>query len=231
MRAPTHSLAICTLLFAACGAAAAPIDGEWVSYRDAYRAMVVFEKYGKPKHLIVHHFQVMPKERGIGLEGVQLTLLGKNTSLALPLDGTGRAVFPLLKAAYDDNAALVLNRKGGLYVFRPRVSLALRADGVYDSADLRSACEQALAYQKSVDAGLRASRCVGVRFVFQHGTVDAGVRVRKGEGDALSTGDGPAFQGDTSDNYRVVNYRFGAAGEKSHVVAQNPPLAINPVYE
>ncbi|RYF05496.1 MAG: hypothetical protein EOO78_00995 [Oxalobacteraceae bacterium] len=27
-------------------------DGEWASYRDAYRAMVVFEKYGGPKHLL-----------------------------------------------------------------------------------------------------------------------------------------------------------------------------------
>ena len=31
----------------------------------------------------------------------------------------GRAVFPLLKAAYDENAVLVLNRKPGQYVLRP----------------------------------------------------------------------------------------------------------------
>jgi hypothetical protein len=231
MRACFHTTATFALLITACSAVAAPVDGAWVSYRDAYRAMVVFEKYGKPKHLIQQHFQVMPKEKSVSLDGLQLSLTGKNTSLNLPLDGTGRAVFPLLKAAYDDNAILVLNRASGQYQFRPRVSIVVRPDGVYESGDLRSACEQALAYQRSVDPQLRAGRCVGVRFVFPAGTADAGVRVRKGEGDALSTGDGPAFQGDASDSYRVVNYRFGGASEKGHVVTQSPPLAINPVYE
>ena len=42
---------IALLLLAGVAAAQAP-DGDWVSYRDAYRAMVVFEKYGRPKHLI-----------------------------------------------------------------------------------------------------------------------------------------------------------------------------------
>ena len=46
----------------AAGVAGAQVpDGEWVSYRDAYRAMVVFEKFGGPKHLIQNHFQVMPR--------------------------------------------------------------------------------------------------------------------------------------------------------------------------
>jgi hypothetical protein len=219
------------LLTTAGCAVAQPNEGEWVSYRDAYRAMVVFEKHGKAKHLIQNHFQVMPKDKGVAPEGLQLSLLGKNTSLNLPLDATGRTVFPLLKAAYDENAALVLNHKVSQYVFRPRVSIVVRPDGVYEAGDLRSACEQALAYQRSVDASLRASRCVGVRFVFPRGVFDPGVRVRKGEGETLNTADGPAFQGDPYEGFRVVSYRFGAGAEKSHVVTQNAPLAINPVYE
>jgi hypothetical protein len=231
MRALSCLSAILALLTTAGSAVAQRNDGEWVSYRDAYRAMVVFEKYGKAKHLIQNHFQVMPKDKGAALDGLQLSLLGKNTSLNLPLDATGRTVFPLLKAAYDENAALVLNHKVSQYVFRPRVSIVVRPDGVYESGDLRAACEQALAFQRSVDASLRASRCVGVRFVFARGVVDPGVRVRKGEGEALSTADGPAFQGDPYELFRVVSYRFGAAIEKTHVVTQNAPLAINPVYE
>ena len=231
MRALSYLSAFVALLTTAAGAVAQLNDGAWVSYRDAYRAMVVFEKYGKAKHLIQNHFQVMPREKGVAPEGLQLSLLGKSTSLNLPLDATGRAVFPLLKVAYDENAALVLNRKVNQYRFRPRVSIVVRPDGVYEAGDLRSACEQALAYQRSVDASLRARRCTGVRFVFPRGVPDPGVRVRKGEGEALSTADGPAFQGDPYEGFRVVSFRFGGAGEKSHVVTQNAPLAIDPVYE
>ncbi len=231
MRAFAHLSALFALLFTAGSAVAEPADGQWVSYRDAYRAMVVFEKYGKAKNFIQNHFQVMPKDKAIAPEGLQLSLQGKNTSLNLPLDATGRTVFPLLKAAYDDNALLVLNGKVSQYLFRPRVSILVRADGVYESSDLRAACEQALAFLRHTGGAGRASRCVGVRFVFARGMADPGVRVRKGEGDALTVGDGPAFQGDPFELFRVVNYRFGAPEQKSHVVTQNPPLAINPVFE
>ena len=207
-------------------------EGEWVSYRDAYRAMVMFEKYGKAKHLIQNQFQVMARDKTVAPGGLQLRLQGKTTSLNLPLDATGRTVFPLLKVAYDENAALVLNRKVSDYLFRPRVSIVVRSDGVYENADLRAACEQALAYQNSVDASLlRARRCVGVRFVFAHGMADPGVRLRRGEGSALPAADGPAFQGDPFEGFRVVNYRFAEGGDKVQVVTENAPLAINPVYE
>ena len=206
-------------------------DGEWVSYRDAYRTMVVFDKYGEAKHLIQNQFQVMAKDGSVAPEGLLLSLQGKTISLNLPLDPTGRIVFPMSTLAYDENAALVLNRKPGQYLFRPRVSIIPRADGVYAAAHLRAACEQALAYQRLADAGLRTRRCVGVRFVFAKGVDDPGVRLRKGEAGALSVADGPAFQGDPYEGFRVVTYRFSEGGEKAPVVTQNAPLAINPVYE
>ena len=231
MRAFAHLSAFFALLFTAGTGVAQVNDGEWVSYRDAYRTMVAFEKYGKAKHFIQNHFQVMPKDKNLAPEGLQLALIGKGTSLNLPLDATGRTVFPLLKSAYDENAALVLNRKVNQYVFRSRLSIVVRPDGVYESGDLRAACEEALAYQRSVDASLRNNRCAGVRFVFARGVADPGVRVRKGEGEALSTVDGPAFPGDPYEGFRVVNYRFSAVSDKSHVVTQNAPLAITPIFE
>ena len=74
---------------------------------------------------------------------------------------------------------------------------------------------------------------MGVRFVFTHGMADPGVRLRKGEGagSALLAVDGPAFQGDPFESFRVVSYRFAAGGETVQVITQNAPLAINPVYE
>jgi len=224
-----HHVALFALLFTAGSAVGEPVDAEWISYRDAYRSMVLFEKYGKAKHLIQQQLQVVPRDKSVAPDGLQLTLQGKRTRLNLPLDATGRAVFPLLKEAYDDNASLVLNGKGGQFLFRPRVSLVVRPDGVYEAAELRAACEQALAYQRQVEPGMRASRCTGVRFVFARTVIEPGVRLRKGEGPALPPVDGAAFAGDAYEGFRVVNYTFGEAREQ--VVTQNVPLAISPLYQ
>src|SRR3954471_17370879 len=90
-------------------------EGEWVSYRDAYRAMLWFEKYSKPKNFLQNHYQVMPNEKGVATDGLRLSLNGKSTQLNLPLDPLGRAVFPLLKSAYDENATLRLSGKLSQY--------------------------------------------------------------------------------------------------------------------
>ena len=220
------------MLLTAGAATAQAHDGEWFSYRDAYRAMVVFEKYGKAKNLLQNHLQVLPRDKGASAEGLQLTLNGKTTQLNLPLDATGRAVFPLLKAAYDENAALVLNRKAGLYVFRPRVSLVVRADGVYEAPELRAACEHALNYERYVDAALRAKKCVGVRFVFSRTGGEPGVKLRRGEGQQnLPVVEGAAFAGEPEDGFKTVSYRFSEAADKDQVVTQNAPLAIAPLYD
>lgn len=204
---------------------------EWVSYRDAYKQMVVFAKYGKPKNFLQVHYQVAPRDASTSLEGLHLNLTGKNTQLALPLDATGRAVFPLLKAAYDDNAVLALNRKHASYRFIPRVSIMTRNDGIYESADLRAACDQALAYQRYVDASYGAKKCAGVRFVFVN-RADALVQVKFGQREApLPVVDGPAFDGETVGAYRTATYRFSDWSSQGQVVSQNPPLAIAPLFE
>ncbi len=230
MRLARPFLAFCVVLLTAAGAAAQARDGAWVSYRDAYRAMVVFDKYGKPKNLIQSHLQVVPREKGVTLDGIQLTLQGKANELSLPLDGAGRAVFPLLKAAYDDNASLVLNRKPGDYSFRRRVSIAIRPDGVYDSADLRAACEQVLEFERDAGTGAAGRRCVGVRFAFARGQGEPGLRLRQADGvlKPLAALDGAAFPGDPNDNYRVVNLRFGDAGQ---VLTHAVPVAIAALIE
>ncbi|MDB5918647.1 MAG: hypothetical protein JWR40_2881 [Massilia sp.] len=217
-------------------------DGEWVSYRDAYRAMVVFEKYGGPKHLIQNHFQVMRRAKAVSTDGLRLALIGKsprlNLPLNLPLDPLGRAVFPLLKAAYDDNAALVLNRKLSQYVLRPRVSILVRPDGVYEAAELRAACDQALGVARYADASARALNCAGVRFGFARNAGTPVVRLREGrEGrdrglaPALPVGEAAIFADDPDDGFKTVLYRFAGTPARGQVVTQDAPLAIAPVFE
>jgi hypothetical protein len=207
--------------------------GAWASYRDAYRAMVVFEKYGGPKNLLQSELEVQPVERGAAAgagEGLQLVLSGKATQLVLPLDALGRTVFPLQKAAYDENAALVLSRKGVDFALRPRVTIAPRADGLYEVAELREACAQALGFARWVDASQGARQCAGVRFVYPRKT-DVGARLRRADGSELplAVTNGAAFAGDLDDDFPVVNFRFSA--ERGQVMAYHAPLAIVPVFE
>jgi hypothetical protein len=230
MRYACSLIALVSLLLPAAPAAAQARDGDWISYRDAYRAMVVFEKYGGAKNFIQHHLQVIPKD-GASVDGLQLALAGKSTHLQLPLDATGRAVFPLLKAAYDQNAVLVLNRKPGQYLFRPRVSIAVRQNGEYEVADLRAACEQALGFTRHVDASQRG-QCVGVRFVFPARPGDPEVGVRRGGAETLlPVVEGAAFGGDPGAGFATVTYRFAGGAERAKVVTHNVPLAIAPLFD
>lgn len=234
MRAPHPFIAAFAVSLAlGPGMAAAQAQGgaresEWVSYRDVYRAMVQFEKYGGPKNLLQSQLQV--RARGLG-EGVQLTLSGKSAQLNLPLDPLGRTVFPLQKAAYDDNAALVLSRKGMTFALRPQVTIALRADGQYDGRDLRTACGQALGFARYRDASQPARGCAGVRFVFQK-REQAGARLRRADGaeQALPVVAGPAFAGDADEGFPTVTYRFASTDHEA-VVTYNAPLAIVPIFD
>ncbi len=221
------------LLAAGSGAAVAAATGEWVSYRDAYRAMVVFEKYGKPKNFIQNHYQVMPRAKGVTLDGVQLSLQGKTMQLNMPLDAAGRTAFPFLKAAYDENAALVLNRQVANYVFRSRISIIVRADGLYEAADLRAACEQALAWQRYLDASAGAKKCVGVRFAFSGAAGEPEVRLRRGSAGetVLPAVTGSAFSDDPNAAFRVVNYRFADSVGHGQVAMTDAPLAIAALIE
>jgi hypothetical protein len=232
MRASRQLIAAFATLAAVAAAGARAQAGEWVSYRDAYRAMVQFEKYGGPKNLLQSQLQVKSRDHaGLG-DGAQLTLTGRTSQLNLPLDALGRTVFPLQKAAYDENAALVLNRKGMPFVLRPQVTIAPRADGEYDAANLRAACTQALGFVRYVDASQRARQCAGVRFVFPK-KESAGARLRRADGgeQALPVTPGAAFTGDPDEGFPIVTWRFGPGAERAQVITYNAPLAIVPIFE
>jgi hypothetical protein len=207
-------------------------EGEWASYRDAYRAMLWFDKYSKPKHFLQNNLQLMAAEKGVAIDGMRLSLTGKSTQVNLPLDAVGRAVFPMLKSAYDENATLRINGKLSQYKLVPRVSILARADGVYEAADLRAACEQALGVERYLKGpAATAKACVGVRFVFAK-KGEALVRLRNAGGDAvLPAAEGAAFDGDMNDGYKTVTYRFAAWPAAGQVVSQNVPLAVAAVFE
>ena len=229
MRTAHITACVCLLSTASLAAAqaSAPV-GEWASYRDAYRTMVVFDKYGGPKTLLQHHLQLVPREKGVLGDNLQLALGGKTVQTSLALDPLGRTTLPLLKAAYDENAVLSPSRRIGAFALRARVSIAPQADNTYDDADLRAACEQALGFARHVDATARARQCVGVRMVFPKKGVEVAVRLRAANGAEQSLPVAPAA-GEADADFPSVSYRFGP--EQARVITYSAPLAIVPLFE
>ena len=227
----TAHITACVCLLSAASLAAAQASapaGEWASYRDAYRAMVVFDKYGGPKTQLLHHLQLVPREKGALGENLQLALSGKTVQTSLALDPLGRTVLPLLKAAYDENAVLSPSRRIGAFALRSRVSIAPQPDNSYATADLRAACEQALGFARHVDATARARQCVGVRMVFPKKGVEVAVRVRAANGAEQGLPVAMAA-GEVDADFPSVSYRFGT--EQARVITYSAPLAIVPVFE
>lgn len=249
-----RSLLIWLMLLGAAGASSAVAAesgaaGEWISYRDAYRTMLWFEKYGQPKHLIQAHFRlahsgVMASNATPAAAALpaQLTLSGKSVRVNLPLDETGRTHLPMLKVAYDENAELQLAQKIPDLNFAAEISIVIRADGIYDLADLRAACQQVLAYQTWRDASLlRGKKCSGVRFVYSKKNAPSSLAVRRSDPalsgqvnvpPALSLSDGAAFwHASEAPLFRVANALFGSLPDKTQVLTPSAPLAISALFE
>ena len=211
--------------------ACAQESSDWTAYRDAYRHMIWFEKYGKPKQLLQNHLRLRARDAGVSTDGLRLSLHGKDAQLALPLDALGRAVFPFSKAAYDDNAELTWNRKPGQIAWGAWVSIVTRPDGVYAAADLRAACEQFLAYTRYAGSA-GGKRCAGVQFAYAR-TDAAQVRYQGGDGAALplAAQEGPAFPGDAVAGFRIFAYRFSAHPDGGQVLTSGTPLSIAALLE
>ncbi|HEY5801793.1 MAG TPA: hypothetical protein VIT92_16350 [Burkholderiaceae bacterium] len=207
---------------------------EWLgNYRDAYQALIRFEKYGKPKHLIQQHLHIYTPDRPHPYDGLRLTLESKSLNVELPIDAAGRAVFPFQKAAYDENAALMLNRKTGTYTVRQRISLVPRADGIYEVAELRAACEQALGFLRyTSDTLYRNWKCAGVRFSYVKGGAEPVVQLRSDRGlRTLPVADGGAYWNDNGASYRTVTVKFTDLPDKGQVITQTVPLVVAPILE
>lgn len=206
-------------------------DGDWFAYRAAYAQMIWFEKYGQPKQFLQNHFRIRPRDKGVAMEGLRLALNSSTGRTALTLDALGRAVFPFSKAAYDDNAELTLNRKAGQFKAGPWVSIVTRPDGVYAAADLRTACDQLLAYLR-YSGEARGKHCVGVQFSYpREDAVQVRYQAAGGAVTSLQAGEGPAFAGDVATGFRIFAYRFAALPEGGQIVTGGTPLAIAALLE
>lgn len=208
-------------------------DSEWNSYRHAYKAAAFFAYYTRSRPLIQAHMQIRPLDPATPLDGLSLRLVGEKTDTTIAVDALGRAELPMLKQAYQDDAVLRLNRQKGYYHFSGRYSIRAHADGVYDLAELRAACEQLIGAQRESGYRMRLSgkQCLGIKFVYPAGAAPE-VRIQTdGPGGALPLVDAHPFEGSSMGIYKVALYRFADWPLRGKIETLSAPLAIGTLYD
>lgn len=208
-------------------------DSEWNSYRHAYKAAAFFAHYTRSRPLIQAHMQIRPLEANAPLTGLSLHLVGEKTDVTIAVDAIGRAELPMLKQAYQDDAVLRLNRQKGNYYFSGRYSIREHADGVYDMAELRAACEQLIGAQRESGYRMRLSgkQCVGVKFVYPAGAAPEVRAQTGGPSGLLPLVDAHPFEGNSMGIYKVALYRFADWPQQGKIQTVSAPLAIGTLYD
>lgn len=213
-------------------------DSEWASYRQAYKAAARAATYTRGRPLIQAQLQIRPLSPEASLEGLKLHLAGAKTSIDIDVDPLGLADIPMSKQAYDEDAVLRLNRQKGRYYFSGRYSIRAHADGVYQIADLRAACEQLIDAQRDTGYRLRlfGKRCAGIKFSYAAGGGAAAVEIRREDGSVVlvAMSDAHPFEDNTMGIYKVAIVRFAdlpQQGSVVTVVTVDKPLAIGTLYE
>lgn len=210
----------------------------WMSYRDAYKTMLWFEKYGKPKNLIQNHLQFVAAENMQTIENQEVTLIGKSIKISLPMDEIGRVALPLLKSAYDENAELIIHlateQKSKQIKISNSISIVPRLDNTYDNAELYLACEQALQFQQFLGAeSFKYKRCAGVRFVFSSADNVVSVKTKSGNNEEKTLPIALSFNNLTGNitKLKTVSFSFQQTTEKVRIVTRSTPIAITPIFE
>ncbi|BBB65248.1 hypothetical protein UNDYM_0995 [Undibacterium sp. YM2] len=216
-------------------------NAEWGSYRHAYKAYNFFATYTRDRPLIQAHMQLRPSAnaRDISMTGLRLQLSGEKTRLDIAVDAMGRVSMPMLKQAYDEDAVLRLNRPQGQFYFSGRYSIKEREDGIYDLAELRTACEQLISAQRESGYRIRliGKKCAGIKFIYALNDNKNDSKIAISFRDAvqqprdLPLSEGQPFEDDSMGKYRVALYKFSDWPASGKIIATSKPLAIGTLYD
>ena len=214
----------------------ARLDSEWSSYRRAYKNSAFFATLTRNRPLIQAHMQICPVSPEFSMDGLRVHLAGATSNVDIPVDAFGRAVLPMIKEAYDEDAVLRLNRqKGNYYMAASRLSIKEHDDGLYSAAELRTACEQMLDAERESGNRMRliGKRCAGVSFVYPRDAATAGITIATAAGARHEVGgvDAYPFEDRFMGLYKIVFYRFDDWPDQGTVQARERPLAIGTVYQ
>lgn len=213
----------------------------WISYRDAYKEMLWFEKFGGQKNLIQSNLHIQYQDTSIKLIKPRLKLQGKTINLTLPLDAMNRTSLPLIKTAYDENAELILSSFPDQHIsnvkFQNRISLQLRNDGIYEVTDLIMACSQALQFQNYMNISVgKKKECVGVKFLFSETDTSTTVKLKTDQMTEKNLPIIPMTESTPIFEYgfvklKAVNLFFNRTAQKAQVFTKTTPIAIIPLIE
>lgn len=123
-------------------------DPDWKPYRTMLLGLDAFDRHHDLAPGTALRFVLRPQQVDLTVAGVTLRIAGNQTSIDVPIATNGTFSLPRNQPASDENADLVLNKKKGLFRWRPDI----RSTGVPVNArrlgDLRLECEVRWAVEK-----------------------------------------------------------------------------------
>ncbi len=116
-------------------------DPELKSYKQIYKGLETFEKNRQLAPKANLKFKLLPLSADTSLDGVSLRIAGDEVSENIPVAADGSFVLPNNQKAVEENADLLLNKKKGLFRWRPYILSEGILPGHRRLGDLRLECE------------------------------------------------------------------------------------------
>lgn len=116
-------------------------DPELRPYKTMLKGLDAFEAHHSMAPTAPLRFKLIAQKADLNLNDVSLRIAGEETSIALKLAEDGTFVLPRDPQALAENADLLLNKKKGLFRWRPDVHSAGVPPNMRRLGDLRLECE------------------------------------------------------------------------------------------
>jgi hypothetical protein len=116
-------------------------DPEWKPYRSMLKGVDAFEEKHKLAPGAALRFVVRPVQPGQPMDGLTLKIVGNSMTIPVPLAADATFTLPVDRAAAEENAEIVLNRKKNLLRWRPDIHTPGVPANMRRLGDLRLECE------------------------------------------------------------------------------------------
>lgn len=124
-------------------------DPEFKPYRQMLAGLDAFDQHHQLAPASSPRFVLRPQQADAGVNGVTLRIAGDSTSVDVPLAADGTFSLPRNQAlAAEGNADMLLNRKKGLYRWRPDIRSPDVPANARRLGDLRLECEMRWAVEQ-----------------------------------------------------------------------------------
>lgn len=118
------------------------------SYSQMLKGLIAYQE----KHQLAPdselHFILIPKSKGVNMQGLTMRLASDESSINIPIDAAGKFQLPLMTLKSDDEYDLILNKPKGQFYIKPYVKSANLPDDVKRLGDLRLECQVRWAIEK-----------------------------------------------------------------------------------